>query len=78
MFRAAQSLHFHGQTLRDARAEIGLTGVRSCAGKGSKTAPFGVPSPYVAMKTRDPQAWAAGLVHEDLAPGGLRNRGNPG
>jgi hypothetical protein len=61
MFRAEQSSHFHGRTLRKMRAEIELTGVRLCAGKGSKTAPFGVPSPFALMKTRKPADWGCGF-----------------
>jgi hypothetical protein len=47
--------HLHGQTLRVTRAEIGLTGVRSRTGKGSKTAPTGAVAFSAPQKHKAPQ-----------------------
>jgi hypothetical protein len=35
---------FHGQTLREPRAEAGQTGAQPRTGKGSMTAPLGFPT----------------------------------
>jgi hypothetical protein len=61
MVSAFTSLHFHGQTLRESRAEIERTGVRLRTGKGSKTAPFGVPSSFVGYESQNPAGDPAGF-----------------
>jgi hypothetical protein len=71
---AKRKQHFHGQTLRDSRAEIERTGVRLSTGKGSKTAPLwgavvfcGVAFPIQAFslsQKQSPAVAAAGLCLE--------------
>jgi hypothetical protein len=52
---------FTGRRSAATHAEIGRTGVRSRTRKGSMTAPFGVPSPFVeSQKTRPRDLVAAG------------------
>src|ERR1700722_10906076 len=66
-FLLVNSQHFHGQTLRDTRAEIERTGDRLRTGKGSKTAPLWVPSSFGAEKSNagakktKPRRFAAGF-----------------
>lgn len=66
MHSALATLHFHGQMPRDLRAETGRQGSFRVPGEEAETAPF-----RGAVYFFD-------LLKRDLAPGGLRNRGNPG
>jgi hypothetical protein len=41
---------FHGQKLRETRAEIERQGFDRVPGRGSKTAPLGAPSPFLSFE----------------------------
>lgn len=47
MLSALNSVHFHGQKLRDSRAEIGRQGSIRVPGQEAETAPLGAPSVFL-------------------------------
>jgi hypothetical protein len=84
MFSASNIPHFHGQTLRDTRAEIGRQGSIRVPGQEAKTAPFGAPSFFVISISLAREIWrpavsGTGGIQDDriagrqkLKPNGLR------